>query len=74
MMHYSNCSQSCVTSVEDGVGGGGALKLPTPVSKVSHLVVTDTALLSLLKGLEFLTLRVSSLSTKLWTRQTCSKH
>lgn len=60
----SNTSQSCVILVED-CGGVGAHRLPTPNSNVSHLVATDTASLPLLKGLEFLAFRLSSLSTKL---------
>lgn len=67
--NYSNCSQSCVIFVEDDIGGG-AVKLPIPESNVSQFVVTDTALLLLLNGLEFLAFRLSSVSWKFWTRRT----
>ena len=57
--------------MEDDDDGGGAFKLPIPESKVSQLVVTETALPLLLKGLEFLAFRESTVSTKFCTRRTC---
>uniref|UniRef100_A0A6N2LUE5 Uncharacterized protein n=1 Tax=Salix viminalis TaxID=40686 RepID=A0A6N2LUE5_SALVM len=67
----SNRSQSRVSFVADCIGTG-ALRLPTPDANVSHLVVTETALLLWLKELELLAFKFSSVSTKLWIRRTCT--
>lgn len=71
--NQSKRSQSWVGFVEDEVEVG-AFKLPIPESKVSHWVVTETALpILLLKGLEFLAFSESNVSTKFCTRRTCSR-
>lgn len=66
---YSNRSQSWDIFVE-GELSDRVPELSIPESKVSHWVVTLTALLLLIKGLEFLAFRESNLSTMVCTRRT----